>query len=553
MKKYIFRISIFFIIISTSCSKDFLNKTPSDMLSSDTFFTQEKDLIFATNACYAALGNSTTLLKIEVATDNSYDGHSWNSLYNMAKGVSNPYDGYSTYYWNERYKGIQRVNRALEGAENIPNLNADVKAEQTAQLRFLRAYFYFDLTYLFGDVPYFDNSVKPDDLNPSGDIPAPAAARMNRNEILKKMVSDLDIAANDLPEDFSGADEGRVTKGAALALKARILLTQASWAKYLGESTDVSFADAAKAAKAVIDLGVYDLNTPYDKAFTYEGIGNSGVIFDLQESLIENQTNYTTQNVGPNSITGWSSGTPLQSLVDSYPMANGKAITDANSGYDPTNPYEGRDPRLAATILYPGHAWPVTEKNGIFNPIPEHNGQKPVYPSDVYPEEGDDVRVSNSTHTGYNWFKYVMLEDYLNGAMWNGSVHLILIRYADVLLMYAEAQAEEGNIAEALDAVNQVRARAGVGALTTLTIEDVRNERRIELAFEGLRLLDIRRWNIAKDVMPGMPKGLVYTYSDGSTYEFLGDGKRIFVDRDNLWPIPQTEVDVSKIKQNPGW
>jgi hypothetical protein len=557
------------LVVSTSCSKDFLDRTPSDQLSSETFFTQEKDLVYATNACYAAFaksdwgdqswGYSTTLLKIEVATDNAFDGHSWNPLYDIANGNGTTYDGYATYYWNERYRGIQRVNRALEGAEKIEKINPIVKANLVAQLKFLRAYFYFDLTYLFGDVPYYRNSITPGDVTPVDGKPAPLAARIDRNTILADMVKDLDDAAVALPDSYSGSDVGRVTKGAAKALKARILLTQASWAEYWNETTNVTWQDASDAAKAVIDLGTYQLYPDFDKLFTYDGIGNSEVIFDLQESLTEKQTNYTTMNFGPNSITAWSSGTPLQSLVNDFPMANGKDITDPASGYDPKKQFENRDPRLHATILYPGHEWGNSNTPfgaGVYNTVPNLTdadfGGKKIIPGDMV---GDGTGGGwNKTVTGYNFYKYIMFEDFANGVMWDGSVHLILIRYTDILLMYAEAQAELGNFAEATTYINMIRARAGVGEYTSnVTLEDVRKERRIELAFEGLRLLDIRRWKIAQNVMKGQPEGITWTYDDGTTFNINPPVKRSFSDEDYLWPIPQTEVDVSKIEQNPGW
>jgi hypothetical protein len=160
--------------------------------------------------------------------------------------------------------------------------------------------------------------------------------------------------------------------------------------------------------------------------------------------------------------------------------------------------------------------------------------------------------------------------DYINNNMWNGSLHFILIRYAEVLLNYAEAKIEANDIDQSVyDAINAVRARANMPSipdgLSQSELRDrVRHERRVELAFESLRLLDIRRWRIAEKVMPGQPKLLRYSDPDGDGYNrptddpngtpILNIETRYFDPaKDYLWPIPQSEIDVSKIEQNPGW
>jgi len=532
------------LLVLAGCSDDFLERSPSDQVSSTNFFTQEKDLVYAVNAVYAAIGfnswettygYSTDLLRVENLTDNALDHHSWNAGYRLADGSASAYDWYVEHRWRERYRGIQRANRIFEGADGVTDILTEKKLRLLAEAKFLRAYFYFDLVYLFGDVPFITNSLTPDE--------AAESTRTDKQTILNAMVEDLSAAATDLPDVYSSDDLGRVTKGAAISLKARILLYQEKW------------AEAASAAKEVMDMSIYSIYPSYQKMFTYEGINNSEVIFDLQE-MHEKQWNFTMQNYGPNSTGGWSSGCPLQSLVDSYECTDGNTI-DVSPLFDPNQPYANRDPRLTHSILYPGNDW----RGGVFNSIPgaTYPGKEIVSGDDLTDGTGGQW---NKTATGYNWLKYISEEDIDNGDYWNGAIHFILIRYAEILLTYAEAKIENDDIDQSVyDAINEVRQRPDVnmplitpGKTKEQLRTIVRRERRVELAFEGLRLLDIRRWKIAEQVMPGTPDGLTYTDPISSEEVTLSWGERSFnPNKHYLWPIPQAEIDISHLEQNPGW
>ncbi|WP_193323744.1 RagB/SusD family nutrient uptake outer membrane protein [Marinifilum sp. N1E240] len=532
------------LLVLAGCSDDFLERSPSDQVSSTNFFTQEKDLVYAVNAVYASIGfnswettygYSTDLLRVENLTDNALDHHSWNAGYRLADGSASAYDWYVEHRWRERYRGIQRANRIFEGADGVTDILTEKKLRLLAEAKFLRAYFYFDLVYLFGDVPFITNSLTPDE--------AAESTRTDKQTILNAMVEDLSAAATDLPDVYSSDDLGRVTKGAAISLKARILLYQEKW------------AEAASAAKEVMDMSIYSIYPSYQKMFTYEGINNSEVIFDLQE-MHEKQWNFTMQNYGPNSTGGWSSGCPLQSLVDSYECTDGNTI-DVSPLFDPNQPYVNRDPRLTHSILYPGNDW----RGGVFNSIPgaTYPGKEIVSGDDLTDGTGGQW---NKTATGYNWLKYISEEDIDNGDYWNGAIHFILIRYAEILLTYAEAKIENDDIDQSVyDAINEVRQRPDVnmplitpGKTKEQLRTIVRRERRVELAFEGLRLLDIRRWKIAEQVMPGTPDGLTYTDPISSEEVTLSWGERSFnPNKHYLWPIPQAEIDISHLEQNPGW
>jgi len=232
MKNNIIGLACALLFVLAGCSEDFLERSPSDQVSSTNFFTQEKDLVYAVNAVYASIGfnswettygYSTDLLRIENLTDNALDHHSWNAGFRLADGTASAYDWYVEHRWRERYRGIQRVNRIFEGADGVSDINAEKKARLLAEAKFLRAYFYFDLVYLFGDVPYITNSLTPDE--------AAESTRTAKQTILDAMLTDLTAAATDLPTSYSSDNLGRVTKGAALSLKARILLYQEKWEK----------------------------------------------------------------------------------------------------------------------------------------------------------------------------------------------------------------------------------------------------------------------------------------------------------------------------------
>ena len=239
----------------------------------------------------------------------------------------------------------------------------------------------------------------------------------------------------------------------------------------------------------------------------------------------------------------------IRSLADAYLMTDGKPIT-ASPLYNPApypNPggptqWDNRDPRFAATILYPGASW----DGGTFDSRPAPLSTKP---------EAFNLGNQNVSVTGFNIRKYIDLTDKADRG--NGGIDAILMRYADVLLMYAEAKVALGQPdASALAAFNLVRARVGMPTLTTLTEADVRLERRVELAFEGLRIFDIRRWKIAATVMPA-PAALGMDYINAAGQKVTAQqpaSARAFPARAYLWPLPQSELDLNPhLTQNPGF
>jgi hypothetical protein len=345
--------------------------------------------------------------------------------------------------------------------------------------------------------------------------------------------SELTESAALLPN--TQADKGRITKGAALGLKARALL-------YAGR-----FAEAATAAKQVMDMKVYSIYPNYSNLFTYAAENNAEVILDI-EFVKDIYSNNIFFIMGPFSQkNSQGRNTPTKNLVDAYQMKNGKNITDPSSGFDPYNPYANRDPRLGYSIYVAGDVLP---DNKIYNSKPNSG-------------TADAVGFSfQSTNTGFNVEKYINKEDLVQPA--NGGVNIILMRYAEILLTYAEAKIEANQLDQTvLNAINAVRQRPDVAMppITTLGSQAemraiVRKERLVELAFEGLRFFDIRRWRIAENVMPGKIYGMTYADPNGAlkTIEVQAWTNSFDKSRDYLWPIPQKERELNPgLGQNPNW
>jgi len=269
------------------------------------------------------------------------------------------------------------------------------------------------------------------------DKPALEQSNLPRNsvdEVRAQILKDLDEAAPDLPLTYTGTDKGRVTRGAALALKARTLLYAGKW------------AEAAAAAKAVIDLKTYSLAPTYRNVFTLENEGNSEVIFDVQFKFPEITNSFDV------SLQRYDNAAPTQDLIDNYYMSDGKPITTSPL-YNAQKPYENRDPRFYQNIAYPGSTY-----------------------------MGAVVKDNQFAQTGYAQKKYTIYQDNVVPATiktdLQSEINYILIRYADVLLMYAEAQNEAaGPDASVYDALNQVRKRAGMPNVTAnLTKDQLQSE-----------------------------------------------------------------------------
>jgi len=515
MKKILYIITVVILVTGSGCTKNFLDSKPSDQLSDANFWKTSADATAGVTAIYDQMQHNYQIYAYLPLTDGmTPNGWIWSGYLNgyaaIAEGNLLPTANTPVKdKWIQLYNGIYKANLAME---KIPTVTMDetLKKRLIAEAKFLSALFYYNLADFYGGVPLVKQTLKLGE-----DLPG----RSTREEVLAYVIAQADAAAKDLPTTYSAADVGRATAGAALTLKARAYLL------------NKQYQQAADAAKQVMDLNIYKLYTDYEKMFTTVAAENNPeVIFDVQ---------YAAPGLGEGSPLdgmmgplatfghGWDQIFVTQDLVDTYEMKNGKAITDPTSGYDPANPYNNRDPRLDYTIIRPGGTWkglPYTSVT-VGSPIASYIGYLP--------------RKHVLTVDGFNWG--------------DSPLNFIVFRYADVLLMYAEAKNEvSGPDNTVYDAINQVRARAGVNmpAITTGKSQAemrtiIQHERRIELAFEGTYYSDIRRWGIAAQLM----EGRVIKNIAGQQLDVWH-----FKDALYLWPISQDEIDLNpKIKQNPGY
>lgn len=530
---------------AAACDGDLLTTEPQDVISAGTYWRTERDFTLAVNAVYRSVIDLDQMY-FDGATDLVYSHKDWTRNHSYAQGNHDALTGWSNGLWGRMYQGISRANEVLTRLEDTDVLTAEAAARIEAQARFLRGYFYHELLWLFGGVPLFTSVPSVSE--------AREIARSSRDDVIAFVLADLTAAADALPDSWPSAEYGRATKGAALAYKARAALYEASHQKYAeGNSSraDELFGTAADAAQAVIDLGVYALHPSFRNLFTYAGQGSSEIIFDYQR--IKGVNGWSAWAwFAPHSMGGDIDVTPTRALVDKFHMVDGLPI-DQSPMYDPSLPaiqdgqvtslgmYANRDPRLYATVLFPGGAF----NGAVYNSFPNS-------------PTSDRVVTSNfgNTHTGFVALKYVDPQD--QSDRFNSGLNVIKMRYADVLLMLAEASIELGDIGAALPLLNQVRDRAGMPDVTAgnqeQLIELVRNERAVELAMEGLRLADIRRWRIAESVMPGQVSG-IDALSGGQVVTLRGLWVRNFTaPRDYLWPIPAPERSLNpNLEQNPGY
>ena len=540
-----------------SCNKDFLEKLPLDSPSDATFFSNKDELDMAINGAYTGLwwesGRVPYRMYIEATTDIAWSRGDYANVQTVQSGQFTADAAIFSNTWSNMYNGISKCNNILQNMGRAKDVvSPEYFSQIQAQALFLRSDYYFYLVELFGDVPWVTTILPLDSA---------FLAKTPKQEIVQHLYDDLDFAAANLPASWSGSDAGRATKGAALTLKARLALDEGD------------FQVAADAAKAVMDLNIYTINDSYKDLFHYVGANSKEIILSLPY-LTGLRTNIIPQIQGPRSGPAYSILVPTQMLVDMYQCTDGKPI-DESPLYDPLHPFDNRDPRLDQSIIRPG----VWFNTYLFQTHPDS--------IQTYQNKGGNiVRVGNlevtnayATFTGYLWLKFLDEAD-LPLNVTSSQLGFILMRYAEVLLTYAEAKIELNQIDQSvIDAINLVRGRASVNMpLVTLGMsqEDlrgiVRYERTIELADEGFRLFDIKRWKYAEHVLPGNVYGrrTKAHWYDSVTPQIDQYGHANYPNADALfkiisvntfdpaknylWPIPQKEIDVNKnLEQNPGY
>lgn len=538
MKKIIYISLLAGLLIS--CNDDLLDKHPVTTINPSIFWQDEAEAEMAVNDLYRFLPAMNAQVRFDNKTDISIQPSSGGN--DLVNGLVDPTFREFQNWWTDHYRAVSAANRFLEGLENVPKDKiSSAKYERfKAEAKFIRAMSYTFLTNYFGDIPLFSHEIT---VSESLEL-----TRTNKQEVLNFIEKELDEAAGVLPEKYDKGDIGRITKGAAQGWKARTML----WSK--------QYEKAASAAKAVIDLGIYELELDYSKLFQYRGeYATDEVILERIYSIVN--THDFMRIAGPYGITNQSTTlnvNPTRLLVDSYETIRGLSI-DNDPAYDPEDPYKDRDPRLQATL------WLPVFKEGSY--ADTLWGQ--TVPHDCRPgsKTKDEVQTTQAVNmTGFLLKKYMNIEDVPNPSLC--SQNLIVLRYADILLMYAEAMNEvSGNPDQSVyNAVNTVRARVGLPNLpANLSKEEmrekIRQERKVELAMEGWRFYDIRRWDIAQDLMKGSQPIPGMHYRDITTNEL----KTVLwtsalwnypkKNPDHLFPVPFAEYDMNPnlLPQNEGW
>lgn len=491
---------------------------------------------------------------LDAATDDAISSNTSNtSVQQLATGAYSS-NGYPDNQWSNYYTAIRQTNIFITHIDAVPLKGRLVNGTSfnrawKAEAKFLRALFYFELVKRYGAVPIIGDQV----FELGDDVSIP---RNSFEECVNYIASQCDEIKDSLRTNpLDNANIERPSKGAALALKARLLLYAAS-PLYNGGNVDESnsltgylsydaerWKKAADAAKDVVNIGAFSLMSNFKDVFLVQA--NQERIFIRQGG--NNQDVETTNGpIGYTTSTNNGRTSPTQELVNAFGMDNGMPITDTNSGYDATKPYLNRDPRFYATILYNGAPW-------LSRPVQTY-------------EAGADKPggIKQQTRTSYYARKFMgNFETAINYSSQNHD-H-ILFRYAEVLLNYAEARNEYLTVPdqEVYSAVEAIRQRAGLNPyqLTPGLSKDamrviIHNERRVELAFEEHRFYDVRRWKEAVVTFNKQLNGeQIYLEASGNlTYRDVPVLQMQFSPRMYFAPIPYNEVVKNKnMVQNPGW
>lgn len=529
MKSKLVIIAVIIAMLPFGGCTDFLETEPMDFVSPDNFST-ENDIVLALNGAYEALmSDNRSPISTDFTTDNGLVTLSSTGEIDFWDQTHTAESKPAVRKWEQDYSGILRANTVLKYTPEV-SIEESKSNRFIGEALFLRAYFYADLIDFFGDVPY---RKEPEGLEKKN------SPRVDKQIIVDDLVADLTRAATYLPTSFTGKDVGRATKGAALALKAKILLYNGRW------------DEAAAACKEVMDLGIYALYPDYYAMFSDQSAeNNEEVIFDIQ--YLQNQKTTGMSHSWKTYFNSWSSYMALQNLAREFYMTNGKDINDPTSGFLITDPWTNRDPRLAYTLTLPYSMDGHTKAGAV----------KYYYPT----------QKKSANFSSFRIRKWV---DYSDGSVNSISGNnIILLRYADVLLMRAEALLESDswstNQAEIIDLVNQVRQRPGVdmpkvedaegSGLGQEALRDIiRHERRVEFAFEGTRSSDIRRWEIGQTAYTdaiGYRPELLGTKESSAQYELYVIREREFnPQKGYLWPIPAEEMqsNLGIEQNNPGY
>ncbi|RYY59863.1 MAG: RagB/SusD family nutrient uptake outer membrane protein [Chitinophagaceae bacterium] len=561
-----------------SCSKNnFLDQTVTSSLNEETTFSDSTNSLAFLSQIYVDMGFSQDPRRfggggyaagLDASSDEAEgpNASSTNGFIQFATASVNP-TVVPDDAWGVPYKNIRAVNIFLRNLPRMP-FSPTQKTATESEARFMRAWYYTIMLQHYGGVPLIGDSV----FSPEKPIPA---VRNTFKECVDYILSECDFAASNLPNIRIGSEFGRVSRGFCLALKSRVLLMAASPLFNNGGTSGggalasiVAYPDsdpnrwklAADAALAVIGMNSYSL---YYDSTTYPAEKGYG----FQRFFMER---YTAEQIVPRMMPenkylesfwdvpsrGGSGGPfPYQESVDAFGMENGLPITDPASGYDATNPYKNRDPRLNYTVIH----------DSTLRPIFGTNDASPVL---LYTNTASNPPVASSgdavfkgTPTGFYIYKMVN-RNVINNSLGASPRTIPLIRYAEILLNYAEASNEFAGPTDPLlyQVLEAIRRRAGLRPYqvpTNLTKEEMRefihHERQVELMYEGHRFFDVRRWMIGEQTQDQQMHGMeVRRNGTNRTYNIFNVRKHNFTRAMYLWPLPLKEISKSpELLQNP--
>ncbi len=584
MKLYIkyLTIGLMATTMLASCA-DILDKKPLTEISDNDLWSDPALLKAFVNSRYNQVGvngaesmQSSIVDETELTWLRGCETHNFARLSPTDLGRMNgAWWGWDNRSWSTKWTNISNCNIFFGRVDNVGFTNETEKTKLVGQVRFIRAFEYWDLIARWGAMPIITKSFS---INDREEIVG--QKRNTYKECIDFLVSELDQAAKELPANWSGDDYGRATSVAALALKSRILLYAAS--PLMNEDVKIPevgyttpepdrWQKAAKAATEALDAAqtagyeLYNLNGDpsknYQLIFMDNTAANKETLFARMGTSSADGESISScdQYNNPNGYGGWGGNCPLQELVDAYEVVKDGVASkfDWNNPEEKANPYANRDPRFYATILYDGAKWMTRNVETYFDV--DNNGT--IIGGGKDTKFGNDSW--NASPTGYNMKKF-MDEGYALNS-WNFCArNWIHLRMAELYLNKAEALYHIGDEEGAREALKPVRQRAGMPAVTATgadLLEAIKNERRIEFAFEEHRYFDVRRWKEAPKYFGSTVHAItIKKYPDGKkTYEV--DKLRSDVGGDRKWddkmywlPIPKSEMDKNpNLVQNPGY
>jgi hypothetical protein len=521
-----------------SCEEGILDKQPLDQLSTENFWTSAEDAALALAGVYnkaTTWSSADHICEFDANTDNGIDRKPNQAF--LSYGNLNPSSAEIKTYWNDSYKEITGCNYFLENIDKIEEMDTGTKAEMIAEVRFLRAFTYFNMSQYWGGIPLVTKLLTMEEST--------IIDSASKVDIVNFVLNELDAIIADLPASRPSNQHGRIVRAAALGIKGRLLMAEQKW------------EEAANAYKAIIDLGVHKIDPQYSELFNGKNEESSEIIFS-RKYLAGEIANATQLYYRPSVDGGWHHMNPFQGLVDEYLCIDGKTIEESDL-YDPQFPVvkngvSYRDPRLLYTVFYPGIS---TIKGRVYHGHPDSTTVT------------GDVFTYDAGMSGYCLQKFV--DNGYTGDVYSSGVDIPIIRYAEILLSYLECKVKQGTTIDQtlLDlTINAVRNRASVQMPavtetdTTSLMEMLKRERRAELAWEGLRYWDLVRWGEVAEKLVNKPMyGIKITNDPGNYTRFpVGPDGHYFVlnlqyKSTNLpWPIPQDELDINTtLEQKDNW